>query len=122
MPIKLCPQGLNNLAVKARALTIRLLWALSAVAMNTWIWHTGVQRHASIHQDQRWGLWCSAGSWFWPGGILRMYLGKAGAETQPCVRGNVWGKVLLGVSQGCAAGDSNSLRQQRDFLGHRTEH
>ena len=55
MPIKLCPQGLNNLAVKARALTIRLLWALSAVAMNTWIWHTGVQRHASIHQDQRWG-------------------------------------------------------------------
>lgn len=76
MHIKLCPQGPDNLAAEARALRMRLLWALSAVAMNTWLWYTGAQRHVSIRQDQRWGLWSLACSWFRPGVTLQAYLGR----------------------------------------------
>ena len=43
MHIKLCPRVLTICQETPRELKIRLLWLFSAVAMNTWIWYTGVQ-------------------------------------------------------------------------------
>lgn len=114
MHVKLCPQGPDNLAAEIPALKMRLLWALSAVAMNTRLWYTGARRHVSIRQDQCWGLWSLARSWFRPGATLQAYLGRV--QRPRGVSEEIGGGGLLGISQDSAASDSSSRRQQGNFL------
>lgn len=94
--IKLCPQGPDNLAAEAPALRMRRLWALSAAAMITWLWHTGAQRHVSIHPPgPALGFmvlgWQLVPAWCHPMGVP-----GEGTEAMGCLRGNGGGKGIAG--------------------------